>query len=52
VNGAVTGLLAAIANASGAMSRGLALGFPARQLIGPLFALNAHLVLPAAPFVE
>ncbi|MBA3236553.1 MAG: EamA family transporter [Chloroflexi bacterium] len=49
----VAGLLSAIANAVGSeLSRGLAIRFPARQLIGPLFALNALLVLPAAPFVE
>jgi drug/metabolite transporter (DMT)-like permease len=47
------GLLSAISNAiGGELSKGLTLRFPARQLIGPLFALNALLVVPAAPFVE
>lgn len=47
------GLLSAISNAiGGQLSKGLAVRFPARQLIGPLFALNALLVLPMAPFVE
>jgi drug/metabolite transporter (DMT)-like permease len=47
------GLLSAVANAiGGELSKGLTLRFPARQLIGPLFLLNALLVLPAAPFVE
>jgi drug/metabolite transporter (DMT)-like permease len=49
----VLGLLSAVANAiGGELSKGLTLRFPARQLIGPLFLLNALLVLPAAPFVE
>ncbi len=49
----VAGLLSAISNAAGGqLSKGLALRYPARQLIGPLFALNALLVLPAAPFVD
>ena len=49
----VAGLLSAVANAiGGELSKGLTLRFPARQLIGPLFLLNALLVLPAAPFVE
>ncbi len=49
----VAGLLSAVANAvGGVLSKGLATRYPARQLIGPLFALNALLVLPAAPFVE
>ena len=49
----LAGLLSAVANAfGGQLSKGLAIRFPARQLIGPLFALNALLVLPAAPFVE
>lgn len=49
----VFGLLSAVANAiGGELSKGLTLRFPARQLIGPLFLLNALLVLPAAPFVE
>jgi drug/metabolite transporter (DMT)-like permease len=48
----VLGLLSAVANAfGGELSKGLTLRFPARQLIGPLFLLNALLVLPAAPFV-
>ena len=47
------GLLSAFANAiAGILSRDLALRMPARQLIGPLFALNALVVLPLAPFVE
>ena len=49
----LAGLLSAISNAiGGELSKGLAVRFPARQLIGPLFLLNALLVLPAAPFVE
>jgi drug/metabolite transporter (DMT)-like permease len=49
----VLGLLSAVANAiGGELSKGLTLRFPARQLIGPLFLLNALLVLPAAPFVD
>lgn len=49
----VFGLLSAVANAiGGELSKGLTLRFPARQLIGPLFLLNALLVLPAAPFVD
>lgn len=47
------GLLSATSNAvGGELSKGLALRFPARQLIGPLFALNALIVVPAAPFVS
>jgi drug/metabolite transporter (DMT)-like permease len=53
VTDVVLGLLSAVANAiGGELSKGLTLRFPARQLIGPLFLLNALLVLPAAPFVE
>jgi drug/metabolite transporter (DMT)-like permease len=53
VSEVVAGLLSAISNAiGGELSKGLALRFPARQLIGPLFALNALLVLPAAPLVD
>ncbi len=49
----IAGLLSAISNAiGGELSKGLALRFPARQLIGPLFALNALVVLPAAPFAD
>lgn len=49
----VAGLLSAVSNAIGSeLSKGLAVRFPARQLIGPLFALNALLVLPAAPFAD
>lgn len=49
----VAGLLSAISNAiGGELSKGLALRFPARQLIGPLFALNALVILPAAPFAD
>lgn len=51
MTGVVWGLLSAVANAiGGQLSKGLAGRFPARQLIGPLFALNALIVLPAAPF--
>ena len=46
------GLLAAIANSGQAViSKGLASRMPARQLIGPLYALNSLVLLPAAPFV-
>ena len=46
------GLASALANAiSAVVSRGLAERFPARQLIGPLFGLNALLLWPLAPFV-
>ncbi|MCU0482990.1 MAG: hypothetical protein MUC54_01750 [Chloroflexi bacterium] len=46
------GLLAAIANSGQAViSKGLASRMPARQLIGPLYALNSVILLPAAPFV-
>ncbi len=49
----VAGLLSAVSNAIGSvLSKGLAERYPARQLIGPLFALNALLVVPAAPFVD
>lgn len=49
----VFGLLSAVANAiGGELSKGLTLRYPARQLIGPLFLLNALLVMPAAPFVD
>lgn len=49
----IFGLLSAVANAiGGELSKGLTLRFPARQLIGPLFLLNALLVVPAAPFVD
>ena len=49
----VAGLLSAVSNAFGSvLSKGLAERYPARQLIGPLFALNALVVLPAAPFVD
>jgi hypothetical protein len=48
----VAGLLSAVANAIGAdLSKDLTLRFPARQLIAPLFLLNALIVVPAAPFV-
>ena len=47
------GLLSATANAGGAvLSKGLALRYPARQLIGPLFALNCILLVPAVPFAS
>ena len=49
----IAGLLAAVANAiGGELSKGLANRYPARQLIGPLFALNALIVVPAVPFVS
>ena len=49
----VFGLLSAVSNAiGGELSKGLAERFPARQLIGPLFLLNALLLAPAVPFVE
>lgn len=52
MSAAVAGLLSAVANALGSiLSKDLATRYPARQLIGPLFALNCLLVLPAAPFV-
>lgn len=45
------GLLSAVANAiSSVLSKELTRRLPARQLIGPLFALNAAVVLPALPF--
>lgn len=48
----VLGLLSAMANTVGAvLSKQLTVRMPARQLIGPLFALNALVVLPAVPFV-
>lgn len=51
MTGVIWGLLSAIANAiGGQLSKGLAERYPARQLIGPLFALNALVVLPAVPF--
>jgi drug/metabolite transporter (DMT)-like permease len=53
VTAVVAGLLSAISNAIGSqLSKGLTLRYPARQLIGPLFLLNALLVVPAAPFVD
>ena len=53
MTGVVWGLLSAVANAIGSqLSKGLAMRYPARQLIGPLFGLNALCVLPAAPFVS
>jgi len=48
----VLGVLAALANASQALvSKRLTLHYPARQLIGVLFALNCLVMLPFAPFV-
>jgi drug/metabolite transporter (DMT)-like permease len=48
---AVFGLVAAFANAAQSiMSKELTTRYPARQLIGPLFAFNALLLLPVAPF--
>lgn len=47
------GLLSALATALAALlSKDLTTRMPARQLIGPLFALNALVLLPAAPFVR
>ena len=44
------GSAAAILSAIGAtLTKGLVLRMPARQLIGPLYGLNALLLLPAAP---
>lgn len=49
----IFGLLSALANAvGGILSRDLAIRLPARQLIGPLFALNAVVVTPFALFIE
>ena len=49
----VFGLLSAISNAvGGELSKGLTLRFPARQLIGPLFLLNALLLVPFVPFQD
>jgi drug/metabolite transporter (DMT)-like permease len=48
---AVFGLIAAFANAAQSiLSKELTTRYPARQLIGPLFCLNALLLLPLAPF--
>ena len=48
----ILGLLAAMASAAGqVLTKDFVDRLPARQLIGPLFALNALLVLPGAPFV-
>jgi drug/metabolite transporter (DMT)-like permease len=48
---AVFGLIAAFANAAQSiLSKELTTRIPARQLIGPLFAFNALLLLPLAPF--
>jgi drug/metabolite transporter (DMT)-like permease len=48
---AVFGLIAAFANAAQSiLSKELTTRYPARQLIGPLFAFNALLLLPLAPF--
>jgi drug/metabolite transporter (DMT)-like permease len=47
------GLAAAVCLAIGAvLTKEFVDRLPGRQLIGPLFALNALLVVPAAPFVE
>lgn len=49
----VFGLLSAVANAiGGELSKGLTLRYPARQLIGPLFLLNALLLVPFVPFQD
>jgi drug/metabolite transporter (DMT)-like permease len=48
---ALFGLVAALANAAQSiLSKELTTRYPARQLIGPLYALNALLLLPLAPF--
>jgi drug/metabolite transporter (DMT)-like permease len=48
---AVFGLVAALANAAQSiLSKELTTRYPARQLIGPLYGLNALLLLPLAPF--
>ena len=51
-----TTLLALLAAASQAaatiFTKRMVIAFPPRQLIGPLFALNALLVVPALPFVH
>jgi drug/metabolite transporter (DMT)-like permease len=50
---AVLAILAALANAAQAViSKGLTRHLPARQLIGALYACNALILLPLAPFVE
>ena len=49
----VFGLLSAVSNAiGGELSKGLTLRYPARQLIGPLFLLNALLLVPLVPFQD
>lgn len=48
---AIFGLVAALANATQSiLSKELTTRYPARQLIGPLYAFNALLLLPLAPF--
>jgi drug/metabolite transporter (DMT)-like permease len=48
---ALFGLVAALANAAqSVLSKELTSRYPARQLIGPLYALNALVLLPLAPF--
>jgi drug/metabolite transporter (DMT)-like permease len=50
---AMLAILAAVANAGTAIiSKGLTTRLPARQLIGVLYACNAVILLPLAPFVE
>lgn len=50
---AILGLLAASSSAAGqVLTKGFVDRLPPRQLIGVLFALNALLVLPGAPFVD
>jgi drug/metabolite transporter (DMT)-like permease len=52
VTAVILALFAAIANASQALvSKRLTLRYPARQLIGVLFAWNCLVMLPFAPFV-
>lgn len=52
MSAALLGLGAAVALAAAAvLSSRFAVRYPARQLPGPLFALNAAVVAPAAPFV-
>ena len=48
---ALFGLVAALANAAQSiLSKELTTRYPARQLIGPLYALNALLLVPLVPF--
>ena len=50
---AVLGLLAAVSLAAGSLiTKGFVDRLPARQLIGPLYGLNAAVLLPLAPFED